>query len=139
METPFTGGCACGALRYALAGAPVEQAHCQCRGCQRRSGTGHSSWLVFAAAPEAAVTGLAGAWASRGEGGTEKRHRFCPTCGAPVYMDFPAIPGLIAVVAASLDDPSRFAPGQVTWTSAAPPWDAFPPGLIHHAKMPPAS
>jgi len=137
MDTaPYTGGCACGALRYALPGAPVEQTHCQCRDCQRRSGTGHSSWLVFAEAPDKVTTGPVRHWASMGEGGTEKRHAFCPTCGTPIFIAFAAMPGLIAITAASLDDPSRFAPRQVTWASAAQGWDALAAGLTVHAKMP---
>jgi hypothetical protein len=43
MTQPCTGGCACGAIRYATRHAPVFQNHCQCRDCQRRSGTGHGS------------------------------------------------------------------------------------------------
>ena len=45
MTRPYTGGCACGAIRYATKHAPVFQNHCQCRDCQRWSGTGHGSYL----------------------------------------------------------------------------------------------
>lgn len=135
---PYLGGCACGGLRYALHGAPVEQTHCQCRNCQRRSGSGHSSWLVFAGQPPDAVSGAVSHWTSHGEGGTEKRHLFCPTCGAPVGLTFPAMPGVIAVTAASLDDPDRFAPRQVTWTRAARAWDPLAKGLRAFDRMPPA-
>jgi hypothetical protein len=138
MDAPFTGGCACGSLRYTLPGQPIEQTHCQCRDCQRRSGSGHSSWLVFAEAPGDVVSGPASAWSVLAETGLEKRHAFCPTCGTPVYLAFPAMPGIIAVTAASLDDPARFQPRQVTWTRTAQPWDSLPPGLTAHTQMPPA-
>ena len=52
MAKPYTGGCACGAIRYATGHAPVFQNHCQCRHCQRRSGTGHGSYLTFPARAE---------------------------------------------------------------------------------------
>jgi hypothetical protein len=137
MGDTFTGGCACGSLRFAMTGQPVAQFQCQCRDCQRRSGGGHSSWLVFRESADAVVTGAATRWSSAAEGGTEKRHAFCPTCGAPVFLTFPANPGTIAVTAASLDDPGRFAPGFVTWGSTAQGWDRLDPALTVFAKMPP--
>lgn len=47
MSTSYTGGCACGALRYEAAAQPIFENHCQCRDCQKRSGTGHGSYLTF--------------------------------------------------------------------------------------------
>jgi hypothetical protein len=141
MSAPdYTGGCACGGLRYRMRSEPVAQTHCQCRDCQRRSGTGHSSWLVFAGGAEGdtAVKGPVSHWLTHGESGAAKRHGFCPTCGTPVTLDFPAMPGILAVTAASLDDPARFAPRMVTWTCTAQSWDVLPDGLQAHAKMPAA-
>ncbi|RYE59425.1 MAG: aldehyde-activating protein, partial [Rhizobiaceae bacterium] len=40
MHEPFTGGCTCGAVRYTVTGEPVAMVDCQCRQCQRESGTG---------------------------------------------------------------------------------------------------
>ena len=47
MSEPYTGGCACGAIRFEIAGEPLFQNDCQCRDCQRMSGTGHGSYLTF--------------------------------------------------------------------------------------------
>ena len=47
MSEAFTGGCACGAIRYEISGKPVFMNHCQCQDCQRRSGTGHGSYLTL--------------------------------------------------------------------------------------------
>ena len=44
---PYTGGCACGAIRYEIAAEPLMAGHCQCRDCQRDSGTGHASHMAF--------------------------------------------------------------------------------------------
>ena len=41
MSAPYTGGCACGAVRYRIFDEPMFQPDCQCRDCQRMSGTGH--------------------------------------------------------------------------------------------------
>ena len=54
MSDPYTGGCACGAVRYEIAAEPVFMNDCQCRDCQPASGTGHGSYLTFPS--RAAVT-----------------------------------------------------------------------------------
>lgn len=40
MIENYAGGCACGDIRYEMAGDPVAMLNCQCRQCQRDSGTG---------------------------------------------------------------------------------------------------
>ena len=76
MARAYTGGCACGAIRYAIEDEPVMQHHCQCRDCQGRSGTGHSSYLTFPDRAKATITGTATTWAVRGDTRSEKRHAF---------------------------------------------------------------
>ena len=51
VTKPYTGGCACGAIRYEARGDAIAEIHCQCRDCQKRSGTGHSSYRPFRNAP----------------------------------------------------------------------------------------
>ena len=78
MTGPHTGGCACGAVRYQADGAPMFQNHCQCRDCQRRSGTGHGSYLTFPRRAEVAISGETVGWRVAGDSGNEKIHAFCP-------------------------------------------------------------
>ena len=85
MTQSYTGGCACGAIRYEVAGEPAVMNDCQCRVCQRESGTGHGSHVTFVGAP-VNIAGEASFWETVGEGGTRKRRAFCPTCGNPVYL-----------------------------------------------------
>lgn len=134
---PYTGGCACGAIRYKIAAEPVAMNDCHCRQCQRASGAGHASYLVF---PNEGVQveGSAGVWQATGDGGTVKDSAFCPTCGSPVYLTFPAMPQLFVIRAASLDDPDRYRPQTATWTAAARPWDPVDPALSSFERMPPA-
>lgn len=136
MTGPYTGGCACGAIRYGTDRAPIFQNHCQCRDCQKRSGTGHSSFLTFPGRAAMTITGEATTWRVRGESGNEKVHAFCPVCGTPVYLTFAAMPDLIAVHAASLDEPGRFEPQALTYGSRGQAWDAMDPALRSFARMP---
>jgi hypothetical protein len=137
MSTPYGGGCACGAIRYEATSEPIVESHCQCRDCQKRSGTGHGSYLVFPQRADVRITGEATNWRVAGDSGNEKIHAFCPTCGSPVYLTFVAMPDLIAVHAASLDDPGRFKPRMVTYNVRGYAWDAIDPSLQTFEKMPP--
>ena len=135
MTEPYTGGCACGAIRYEVSGEPAVMNYCQCRQCQRDSGNGHGAHLTFVGAP-VTVTGQASFWETVGEGGTRKSRAFCPTCGAPVYLTLPDLPDVFVASAASLDDPARYQPQQVIWASAGQAWDHLDPALPKFDKMP---
>ena len=138
MTLPYTGGCACGAIRYSTAHAPIFQNHCQCRDCQHKSGTGHGSYLTFPRAGGVKVTGQATPWDMIADSGNVKTRGFCPTCGSPVYQTYTAMPDIFTVHAASLDDPRRFKPQAVTYAVRGHAWDHLDPGLTKFAKMPTA-
>jgi hypothetical protein len=136
MSEAYTGGCACGAIRYEISAEPVVTNDCQCRDCQRESGTGHGSHLTF---PREGVKLKDDAkhWDMVGDSGNVKTRAFCPTCGSPVYMTFAAMPDLFTVRAASLDDPSRYKPQMVTYGVRGYAWDHIDPALPKFDKMPP--
>lgn len=136
MTDPYLGGCACRAIRYEIAGEPIFSNHCQCRDCQRVSGTGHGSYLTFADRKSVLLTGKATQRDVVGDSGGVKTHGFCPTCGSPVYLTFAANPDLFTVHAASLDDPARFKPQVVTYAKRGQDWDTVDPALTRFDTMP---
>jgi hypothetical protein len=137
MAIAYTGGCACGAIRYEIPGEPLVMNDCQCRGCQRRSGTGHGSYLTFAGRAAVTLKGKGTQWDVAGDNGNVKRHVFCSTCGAPVYLTFSAMPDLFTVHAASLDEPSRYRPQLITYASRRHAWDHVDPTIPKFDRMPP--
>lgn len=137
MSDSYTGGCACGAIRYAISGQPVFQNHCQCRDCQDTSGTGHGSYLTFADRKNVKLQGDAARWDIVADSGNVKTRRFCPTCGSPVYLTFAAMPDLFTVHAASLDEPNRYTPQVVTYAVRGYVWDHLDPALPKFDRMPP--
>lgn len=137
MSDAYTGGCACGAVRYEIGDAPLVMSDCQCRDCQRRSGTGHGSYLTFPSKARVRVEGRAATWQVTADSGNVKTHAFCPSCGAPVYLTFSAMPDLFTIHAASLDDPSRYQPAAVTYTVRGHVWDQLAEGPVKFDKMPP--
>lgn len=136
MSKAFTGGCACGAIRYEISAEPLVTNDCQCRDCQHESGTGHSSHLTFLRAG-VTLTGQAKLWDMVSDSGNVKTRAFCPNCGSPVYMTFSAMPDLFTVRAASLDDPSRYWPQMVTYSVRGYAWDHLDPALPKFDGMPP--
>src|ERR1700693_5520180 len=102
MSEAYTGGCACGAIRYAIACEPVFMNHCQCSDCQDQSGTGRGSYRPSAQRDDVKLTGDATRWDMVADSGNVKTRGFCPTCGSPVYLTFTAMPNLFTVHAASL-------------------------------------
>jgi hypothetical protein len=85
------------------------------------------------------ITGETTQWAVKGDSGNTKVHSFCPVCGVPVHLQFDAMPQLIAVPAASLDEPGRFTPQALTYGKQGLAWDAVDPELKRFEQMPVAS
>ena len=137
MRKTYAGGCACRTIRYEIEAEPVFQPDCQCRDCQRMSGTGHGSYLVFPAS-DVKLQGEAREWSFAGDSGNMKTRGFCPTCGMPVYLTSAAMPDMFTVHAASLDDPSRYAPQAVMYRVSALAWDHVDPALPRFEKLPPS-
>ena len=136
MTKAYTGGCACGAIRYETKNEPIFENHCQCRECQKLSGTGHGSYLTFPSRQAVTLKGEASLWSSIADSGQQKSRGFCPACGTPVYITFAAMPDIFTVHAASLDEPARFSPQAVTYGMRALPWDRLDPALATFPKMP---
>ncbi len=97
--TAITGGCQCGAVRYALSATPTTE-FCHCRLCQRATGG------VFAAlsmVKTAELTWTKGAPAYF-RSSTVARRGFCRDCGTPLTFEYDGKDRL-EVTTGSLDDP----------------------------------
>jgi hypothetical protein len=137
ITTPFSGGCACGAIRYESMAEPVFMLHCHCRDCQQSSGGPFSSFVIVPAEAFHLLRGSPRFHASPSEAGGETRRGFCSECGAPVVVKPDAVPQFVAIRAASLDDPGWFNPQADVWISDAHAWDQMNPGLPKFEKYPP--
>jgi hypothetical protein len=124
----FSGGCACGVLRYACSVGPQAAFHCQCRQCQRATGGGHASLLVVPAGA-VSIEGDAAYYDQSADDGATVSRGFCPACGSPVLGRTTGHPEALLIHAASLDDPALFRPQRVVFHDAAQPWDFIDPAL----------
>ncbi len=137
MTVALTGGCACGAVRYESSSEPMICGHCQCRACQRASGTGHGSHIMV---PKEALTvhGEVRYWDSAADSGNIVGRGFCPACGSPVLSRNTGFPDHMFLRAASLDDPTKFVPTMLVFTGTAQPWDRMDPELVSFETQPDA-
>lgn len=97
----ITGGCQCGAVRYAAAPVPADGYWCHCRMCQRAVGGVAAAFVNVA---KAALTWTAGgpAYFMSSPFG---RRGFCATCGTPLTFDY--LDGEhVDLTIGSLDDPT---------------------------------
>jgi hypothetical protein len=135
---PHIGGCACGAVRYEIDAEPIRGFYCQCRECQRDTGSGHAAVAVF---PSAAmrVAGPAIEHQRTADSGAQKRKGFCGTCGSPLYNKPQNKPDMIGVYVGTLDDPSIFKAQIVMFASRAQGWDHVDPALPRLAGMRPST
>lgn len=101
----WTGGCLCGAIRFAAEGAPGNPHSCSCRMCQRHSGAPTTLWVEF---PRDRVrwTGPGGAPAAWRSSPASSR-AFCPACGSTLGAldDAP----VVALLTGAFDTPGAAA------------------------------
>lgn len=136
LPTTFSGGCACGAIRYESTAAPVFMLHCHCRDCQRSSGGPFSSFMIVPTAAFKLSQGSLRFHASPSERGGLNQRGFCPNCGSPIVANPDASPEITAIRPASLDDPSWFNPQVDVWTTDAHPWDKMDASMPKFDKYP---
>lgn len=122
------GGCNCGAVRYRIQGAPGFSFLCQCRRCQRATGSGHAPGMKVER-DQVTVTGALARWSTKAASGATVSHEFCGTCGSPIFSSTDRFPSSLSVYAAGLDDPSVFSPQAVIFTDEGQPWDHVDPEL----------
>jgi len=125
----LTGGCACGAVRYRLASAPMFVHCCHCRYCQRQTG----SAFVLNALIEAERVEATGPAPVRSEMPTDSGRPHgvyrCPTCGVALWSEYGGIETIRFVRVGTLDDPHALRPDVHIYTRSKQPWIALPDGV----------
>lgn len=123
---PFlTGGCGCGAVRFALAEPFASAGFCHCTRCQRRTGTAASPAGSLPASALTVAQGAERLRAWRPEGGWPKW--FCSACGGHLFageIDRPQTN--VGVRLGALDGDPGIRPQYHQWTDSAPAWDTLP-------------
>lgn len=121
----LTGGCQCGAIRYALYASPQKVGICHCRMCQKALGAPFGVFAVTDAKDFAWTRGQPASWASSNRGIRD----FCPNCGTP--LAFRATDkASMEMMGGTLDDPSAAPPTYEVGRESKAAW------LAHLADLP---
>jgi hypothetical protein len=116
-EPVLTGGCQCGAVRFALSAAPSKISICHCRMCQKAAGAPFASF--------AEIEHVDFAW-TRGQPSTFRssslaERDFCAACGTP--LSFRRIGGpKIEIMTGAFDRPDRMVPTRQYGTESRLGW-----------------
>jgi hypothetical protein len=114
----WTGGCLCGAVRYAARAAPLRVVSCHCATCRRASG---AAFLTFVHFPAGAFAWTRGEPARYRSSAAAERG-FCAVCGSTLSMHEAVLADRVQVSLGSLDRPNRVRPDDQVWTSSQLPW-----------------
>ena len=135
MDTALSGGCACGAVRYACTAEPMFALNCHCRDCQRETGSAYAPILAVPSAAFAVTHGSPGYFDVTADSGYVTRRAFCTRCGSTLFGEPGSRTDMVTIRAGSLDDPSIFRPTQNVFVASAQPWDHMDPALPRVAKL----
>lgn len=124
-DTPLTGGCNCGGVRFELTSPPLHANYCHCTRCRRRTGA--------AASPQARVESgsfkitageqLLKAWEPEG-GGFAKV--FCSRCGSSLFSRAPGTAEPFSVRLGAFDQDPGVRPSFRMHVASAASWEPIP-------------
>ena len=119
---PSTGGCLCGAVRYAVTGRLRPVVNCYCERCRRF--TGHYLAATAAAVADVSVDDATGQLTWFPVPGAA--YGFCRTCGASLFWRADDAPDLLSICAGSLEQPTGLRTVEAWWSSQAGDYFARP-------------
>jgi hypothetical protein len=113
----LTGGCQCGAIRFAISAPPTKVSICHCRMCQKAAGAPFASFAEIEHGDFAWTRGKPSAFRSS----SLAERDFCPACGTP--LSFRRIDGpKIEIMTGAFDRPDRLVPTRQYGTESRLGW-----------------
>jgi hypothetical protein len=123
-ETPLTGGCLCGGVRFELTEPPVSASYCHCTRCQRRTGTAASASARIVPGSLRVVAGEELLRAFEPPDGFAKV--FCSQCGSAMWSRNPKNPEDLGVRMGTFDRDPGVRPSHRQFVAYAAAWEPIP-------------
>ena len=121
-KTKYSGGCACGEIRFGFYDPLVFKVACHCRACQYTA-AGGPAFVVGVQRDQFRITkGTPKEFATLAESQNMVTRSFCGNCGTHLFASNDENAETVGVKVGSLDDPSAFRPRLHIWMKEAQPW-----------------
>ncbi|MCW3041309.1 MAG: hypothetical protein JWM31_3214 [Solirubrobacterales bacterium] len=138
MSSPtLTGGCGCGAVRFAIDAPLVAAAYCHCTRCQHRTGTAAQASGRLAPGSLRLLSGAedVGRW----DAGSGLVKDFCRRCGSAVFAEDRDSGEILVVRLGAIDGDPGVRPQARQFVADAAAWEPIPDdGLPRHDGRLPA-
>jgi hypothetical protein len=126
-----SGGCFCGAVRYAVSGEPLHSTLCHCSDCRRVAGAPAVAWFTMRVDDFRITSGVPRRLQSSGK----VERTFCGACGTGLTYQHADLPGEIDVTSGSLDAPEGMAPEDHTFVGSRLRWLRMEDGLPEYETV----
>ena len=127
---PLEGGCGCRQVRYQLLTQPLFVHCCQCRWCQRESGSAFALNAMIEADQVQLLNGEPEVINTPTESGKGQNIARCPTCRIALWSTYAgAGPHIRFVRVGTLDMPDHLPPDIHIFTASKQPWVTLAPGI----------
>lgn len=126
----LSGGCACGAVRYDVRGAPIFVNNCHCTLCQKQTGSTSVVNMFFESDRLLQHSGATTRHVVKSGSGGEHVIVRCAACGTAMWSFYPRLGELGAGVrAGTLDEPGAVTPDAAIFIADKMPWVTLPDGI----------
>ena len=121
QNDPLTGGCQCGAVRYALKPVQYKIYACHCLECQKQSAAAFALSMPVKF-EDLALEGQTSVYVRSTGSGARTRCVFCPECGTRLYHRSDRSPEFVTIKAGTLDETRSIKPVAHLWICRKQPW-----------------
>ncbi|MDA9670725.1 GFA family protein [Paracoccaceae bacterium] len=123
----LSGGCLCGSIRYTILQQPILAYTCNCRFCQKDTGTAYRSALSILNENVELIGRNFSVYTYKSvEHGRELYKNFCPDCGTTISLKTERFPERQVIMIGTLDDPSQIELSTHMFAEEAFDWVEFP-------------
>lgn len=126
----LSGGCACGAVRYDVRGAPIFVNNCHCTLCQQQTGSTSVVNMFFETDRLTQHSGTTTRHTIKSGSGGDHVVVRCAQCGTAMWSLYPRLGELGAGIrVGTLDDPGAVTPDAAIFVAYKMPWVTLPEGV----------